>query len=200
MKNTADSTIQIARSASIKARPLHRLFFAVMVPPSSAIQIAERFSAFQQRYPFHHMPMSPDRLHVTLASVFAGDCLPEPVIKFARMIGDTIRFEQFPITLDCALTYRNSSTKLPFVFAADAALGRAPVLAAKIWRAHSYLCGNLKDIFPSISPHVTVTWDRVMVPRQKIVPVMIRAEEITLVHSRLGQPKYEILARWALTP
>ncbi len=200
MKNTADFHIQVARNASMKARPLHRLFFAIMVPSSSAIQIAECFSAFQQRYPFRHTPISPDRLHVTLASVFAGDCLPEAIVRFARIIGDTIRFEQFPITLDRALTYRNSSTKLPFVFAAEAASARVTKLAAEIRRAHSYLSGTPKDTFSSISPHVTVIWDRVMIPRHKIVPIIIPAQEITLVHSHVGQSKYEILARWPLIP
>lgn len=169
-------------------------------PPPSRIQIAERFTHFQQRHPFCSAPIRPERLHLSLVHVFAGDALPEAVIGFSRIVGNAIRFDQFSLTLTSALTYRNSGKKKPFVLATGPASERVSRLAAQIGRAQSFLSRNHKGTRGSISPHVTLIRDKAVIPKQQIAPVIIPVQEVALVHSHSGQSRYDILGRWPLVP
>ncbi len=181
----------------LEPRPAHGLFFAVMVPMQVRHEIAACFMDFQGRYPFLSRPIGAERLHLSLNAIFIGDLLPDQVIELSKRVGSSIRFEQFQIRLDKALTYRNRKTKKPFVLAASDATDVSQ-LGEHITEAFDILSGQQTRGARPISPHVTLVWDEIMVPEQPIVPVMIPVREVSLVHSHIGQSRYDILARWPL--
>ena len=186
--------------SSYNARPRHHLFFAIMVPPLAATQIATCFDNLRMRYPFSSVPISQDRLHLSLTAVFAGNNLPDRVIRISEITGSAIRFVEFDITLERALTYQNRQVKKPFVITTRNGSSTINQLVLQIRRTLSILSGNRNHQHRPVSPHVTLVWDRVVVPEHPIEPVTLPVQEIALVHSHVGQSRYDILGRWPLVP
>lgn len=181
----------------LEPRPAHGLFFAIMMPVEVRYQLAARFMDFDARFPFLGRPIGAERLHLSLNLVFAGDLLPDRVIELSKRVGGSIRFQQFQIRLDRALSYRNRKPKKPFVLAASDS-GDVNQLGQHIAKALDILSGHRTGLARPVSPHVTLVWDEIMVPEQPIDPVNIPVREVSLVHSHIGQSRYDILARWPL--
>ena len=50
----------------------------------------------------------------------------------------------------------------------------------------------------NFEPHVTLAYDRKVVPAEPVEPIAWRAREFVLVHSLLGQTRHVRLANWRL--
>lgn len=178
--------------------PRHGLFFGIMMPYIEGKQFASYFQSFQRTFRFTSRPIGPDRLHMSLYSLYAGDELGDEEIRTAIRTGDAIRFGPFPVTFDRALTYRNSKSKMPFVLAAPDSAEPVNGLRFQLGRAHSKLLGRFGYKHRSIQPHVTLVWDHISVPEHSIEPLTMIVQEYALVHSHIGCSKYDILKRWPL--
>lgn len=86
----------------VKRRPAHNLLLAILVP-SSLEDISNVFENLKQRYRVLKMQVPTPRLHVSLFGVFAGDCLPQQLVKRSRLVGGAIRFVEFDIALSRTL-------------------------------------------------------------------------------------------------
>lgn len=181
----------------LEPRPAHGLFFAVMMPLEARHEIAARLLDYRARFPFLGRPIGAERLHLSLNPVLAGDVLPEKVIELSRRVGGSIRFQHFQVRLDRALSYRNRKRKKPFVLAASDPAD-VSALGDHIAKAFDILSGHKARGGRPVSPHVTLVWDAFMVPEHPISPVIVPVREVSLVHSHIGQSRYDILARWPL--
>lgn len=178
--------------------PKHGLFFGIMIPHIENEQFAACFQSFQTTHGFTNRPIGPDRLHMSLYHIHAGDELGEGEIQTAIRTGDLIRFRPFPVTFDRALTYRNTKSKMPFVLAAPDSADPVNGLRFQLGREHSRLRGSLSHRHRPIQPHVTLIWDRISVPEHSIEPLTMIVDEFALVHSHIGFSKYDVLKRWPL--
>tara|TARA_R110000851_G_scaffold267997_1_gene420565 strand:- start:464 stop:1012 length:549 start_codon:yes stop_codon:yes gene_type:complete len=178
--------------------PKNGLFFGVMIPPTESGQFAACYHSFQRIYRFTNRPIGPDRMHMSLCSVYSGDDLGEQDIRTAIRAGDAIRFGPFPVTFDRALTYRNTKSKMPFVLAAPDSADPVNGLRFQLGREYSKLSGSIGYRQRPIQPHVTLVWDQISVPENSIEPLTIIVQEFALVRSYIGFGKYDILNRWPL--
>jgi len=178
--------------------PRHGLFFAIMIPLPEHAQLTACFQGFQSACAFRSRPIEPDRLHVSLLSVFVGDDLPEEEIRTAIRAGDAIRFEPFALTFSSALTFRNSRSKMPFVLASQKGAEAINGLRFEIGTAHSTLSGSHSYRHTPINPHITLIWDYIAVPERPISPLTMIVQEFALVHSHIGLSRYDVLKRWPL--
>ena len=176
----------------------HRLFFAIMIQGRVRTEIASRFEPFQACYEFQSTPIPSERLHLSLYALFAGDCIPEPVAKLAERAGGATRCEKFEITLTRALSFRNTRGKKPFVFGAPSEAGSVNQLSRRIAGALNALSGSKVHKAQVNTPHVTLIWDPVIISEQRISPIIMPVREFALVHSYVGQSRYDILGRWPL--
>ena len=87
----------------VKRRPARNLFFAIPVPRPLEEDISNVFENLKQRYRVLKMQVPTPRLHVSLFGVFAGDCLPQQLVKRSRLVGGAIRFVEFDIALSRTL-------------------------------------------------------------------------------------------------
>lgn len=179
-------------------RPAHGLFFAIMVPAEARPVISACLDSFRSRYPLRAKPMAPERLHISLKAMHIGDHLPDKIVEMASRMGDAIRFEQFQIRLDRALSYKNRKPKKPFVLASSNGTRCINELGEHIALAQVMLSGARRNTYRPISPHVTLVWDTFMVPEHPITPISITVQQVTLVHSHIGQSRYEFLGDWPL--
>ena len=178
--------------------PTHRLFFAVMVPANARHEIVDWFDDFRRDHPFRSRPISPERLHLTLMPIFAGDGMPDNAVQFAQRVGNAIRFERFVIDLDRVLTYRNRKPNKPFVLATHAGSEAFARLGGHVDETCSVLSGTRAKPRRPVAPHVTLAWDRLTVAPQAVAPIRIPVREITLVHSIAKHRRYNIVGRWPL--
>lgn len=169
-------------------RPLlfHRLFFAFVPPPVLARQVIAAAAVLRCR------TMAAERLHMTM---FILDDLPRlDVATVARMrrIGEAIETGPIEIVLDrIAGSYRSVALRP----------GRAnPALLACHRRiaglAHSVGLAPRQDY--RFGPHVTLGYDNPTPWSERVAPLRWIADELVLIHSRVGQTRHEVLGRWRL--
>ncbi|MGE6697266.1 2'-5' RNA ligase family protein [Hyphomonas sp. NPDC076900] len=178
----------------------HNLFFAVMAPPCAHPFLAEKSAQFRGRYAMRGAPITPDRWHISLHHIFRGPLLPPKVIESSTIIGKALRFEQFELKLGRVMSYQNHRRKKPFVVCTHQPSTHMDRLARLMGEAFIVLSGTPPRAARRISPHITLAWDRVIVPPQAIDPITIPVTEIALIHSHVGHSRYEFLGRWALVP
>lgn len=183
---------------SHKVSALHNLFFAIMIPGADSPEFTDCFQRFQKAYPFRRKPIEADRLHLSVYAVCGGDYLPQDVVQLATRAGDAVRFTPFSVTFSEAMTYRNQRTEMPFVVTAQESAEAVNGLRFQIGSAYSQIRGHGRYQHKSMSPHVTLAWDRVIVTKQPIRPLSIVAREFALVHSHVGESRYTIVKRWPL--
>ncbi len=51
---------------------------------------------------------------------------------------------------------------------------------------------------PHFKPHITLFYDIQRIPKSAIKPITWQARRFALIHSHLGQSRYETLATWPL--
>lgn len=183
----------------LESRPRHGLFFAVMVPVPVADLLASIFDSFRKTYPFGKHRIPNDRLHMSLATMYLGDHLPDTIIDASLRTGDAVQFDKFDIVMNRALSFRNKRARKPFVITADAHTSpTANYLVRQIRHASLLITGRKTDRPGTITPHITLIWDRLCVPEHFITPISLPVREIALVHSHIGQSRYDVLMRWPL--
>ena len=192
---------RLSPSSVSSPRPTHGLFFAIMAPPEVSGKISDTFRTFRNQYPFRKGMIAGNRLHMSLVPMFAGDRLPDDIIRTSTTIGSAIRFLEFNVVFDTALSFRNRREERPFVIVADRETSQTVnSLVHQIQNICCILSGSRGSRNRSITPHITVAWDRLSVPARAIEPIVLPAEEIALVHSHIGKSRYDILASWPLVP
>lgn len=185
----------------VKRRPAHNLFFAIRVPSPLEEDISNLFENLRQRYRVRKMQVPTPRLDVSLFGLFSGDSLPERIVELSRLIGGAIRFAGFDRVPGRILSFRSTQTEKPLVLAAEADSARSMSrLADRIMEVFTALPG-LKTPRPGpIIPHRTLVWHRLTVPQQPIAPIKLPVREIVLIHSHVGNSRYDGLGRRELVP
>lgn len=112
-------------------------------------------------------------------------------------LGKTLRiglFRAFPgidVVLDRALSFRGGDSH-PFVLVGGAGL-------EELRSFHRTLGAALGLSTTRFTPHLTVLYDKKLIPEHPIMPVMWKACEFALVHSYVRLSRYAIIGRWPLT-
>lgn len=177
----------------------HNLFFAIMVPNSGSAKFADCYQNFQKDYPFRGKPIEAGRLHLSVYPVFTRRSFPRgKKVDAAAQAGNSIRFAPVAVTFDEALTYRNRRAAMPFVPTAREGSEAVNGVRRQLGSALSLIRGGMRYVHRPASPHVTLVWDRIIVPKQPIKPISMIAQELARVHSYIGASRYDILSRWPL--
>jgi len=178
----------------------HNLFFAIMAPPCAIPLLAKKCAHFRDCYKLCSSPIPPDRWHISLLPVFRGRRLPPRAVDLSKIIGGAFRFEQFELKLDMVMSYQNRRAKKPLVVCAQRPSPHITRLARHMDETFSVLSGEPQRAGQRISPHITLVWDKTIIPPQPIEPIAIPVTEIALVHSYVGRSRYKFLGRWSLVP
>ena len=169
-------------------RPLlcHRLFFALLPPPVLARRIIEVAAVLRCR------TMAAARLHMTM---FILDDLPrlDPVtVERMRSIGGAVEARPVDIVLDrLAGSYRSVALRPGRAHPALLALHRQLAAVAQT-------AGVAPRRDYRFSPHVTLGYDNPAPWSERVAPVSWVADDLVLIHSRVGQTRHEVLGRWRL--
>jgi RNA 2',3'-cyclic 3'-phosphodiesterase len=174
------------------AAPASRLFFAVYPDAGTAAAIFALGEAIRARHGLRGPGVRPDRLHATVAYLGTFDTLPLPLVAAAKVAADRIAPVPVPVEFDTVASFDSRRGVYPLVLRGCdngplRLLHRDLVAALDATRA---IAGG--DPF---EPHVTLMRSRRLLPAEAVAPVRWIARELVLVHSLVGQGRYEWLHR-----
>lgn len=170
------------------------LFLAVLPEPDAASCIFELGQLESAKHGLKGKPIAKQRLHVTLASLGHYSGRPEPVLAAADAAARTITAatSPFEVGFHRAGSFVGRPGNRPFVLRDDGSNSTLMVVQERLWVS---LVGKGRSGF---TPHVTLLYDEQLVPEQDVRPVRWRVSEIVLIHSFVGQSRYETIGRWRL--
>jgi 2'-5' RNA ligase len=174
-----------------------RLFFAILAPEDSASTISICAKRLRAEHGLKSKLIASERLHISLFSLgdYAG--LPEPLVALARKAGALVSRPEFDVTFDSAASFNGRHRKRPLVLYARKDI-------AEILAFHRLLGEAMKQVGlvhwgnPRFTPHMTLLYESRAVMEQAIEPVRLTVRDFVLVHSFIGQSRYEEVARWRL--
>jgi 2'-5' RNA ligase len=113
-------------------------------------------------------------------------------IDFVREASATVTafFSPFEVRFDRVMSFRNTRAKRPFVLR-DGGDNTA------LLRFHRCL-ENALHVQSPLNPHVTLLYDEKNVAEERVNPIRWTVDELVLVHSYVGEGRYEMLGKWGL--
>jgi len=177
-------------------RPTGSNLFTALRPDETTARQAHTIARdIRDMYRAHRQPLASRSLHVSLINLGHSEDLEESVVFTARKAIDKARFEPFTITFDRIMTFRQDA-KRPVVLCADGENAGLRELTARLADA---LFGVGLDIgySPKFLPHMTLLYHHAQIEEQYLpTPISWTVNEVWLIHSLLGQGRYEFL--WPL--
>lgn len=177
----------------------YRLFFALFPQPDDAQRLAQCAAGLRTQHGLSRRCLHAARLHVTLhvVALFQG-IVAQQLIDAARAAGASVNGAPIPLCFDRALSFRNAGKPRSnaFVLRCDAA-GDAAIARLRAELARPLRHAGLRPQ-PSETPHLTLLYDRRVVPEHPIPPLGWTAARVVLVLSHLGLTHHEWLGCWSL--
>jgi 2'-5' RNA ligase len=138
-------------------------------------------------------PISAWRLHVTVHHIGDGVGLDAGIVDLAKRAAGDVAMPAFRVAFNSVQSFRNGA----FVLCGDEGVTGLEMLQRQIGRLMQN--AGLGKAFQDYTPHVTLLRDSHLVPEHPVIPVGWWVREFVLVHSLLGQSRYEILASFPLS-
>lgn len=181
------------------ARPaeLHRLFFALLPNEAARGQLARAAAALRAGHPeLRARWVNPARYHATLHFLGNHVMLRQDVVDAAVLAAGRLSAQGFEWILRGATSFRGRQP--PWVLRGSS----VPEPLQQLWqelRQALTLAGQGRYLERNFTPHVTVARSqRELLDDTPIEPVGWMIDEFALIHSVVGQPDYQVLARWPL--
>jgi 2'-5' RNA ligase len=176
--------------------PTDRLFFALFPDPATAARLAALAQDQAARHGLSGLPLPRERLHVTLFHLGDWSGVPPDVVDAACRAAAKLHATPFEVRLDEVASFANHGEK-PFVLKAHGGNQALRSFRAELARQLRRQ-GLARAAGESFEPHVTLLYDRRLVPAEPLPPVAWQAGEWVLVHSLLGQSRHLRLGTWPM--
>ena len=178
--------------------PRHALFLAFRLSQANTEQFLEETTPVRRRFGLFNPPIPPERLHMTVFPIGAGDEPPPPtLVERVSQAMDSLATTPLAIPLDRIQSFRNRRSQWPLVAAARQR--HAAMIALQSGIRNALRARGLDPPrYEGSSPHVTSTWDRDIPEPIDIPPITLRADRILLIHSHVGKARHDALESWRL--
>jgi 2'-5' RNA ligase len=172
-----------------------RVFFTVFLGGMAKALVEKIGNYIKSLYGISAQLRPLDHLHVSLQHVGDFPRLKSKYIWAACRAAEAVSGKPFTVSLDRALSFTaRRPGKYPCVLCGD---GNAATFELHQRLAVAMRKNGLKAGF-EFTPHMTLFYAPISVPVCPIEPVSFEVDEFFLIHSKLGQTKYETLGRWPL--
>jgi len=124
--------------------------------------------------------------------------LPATVIEQAQRAAAQVVATAFEVAFDRVKSFAGRAEKKPCVLLG--AEGDTPLQSLRGQLGERLIQAGLgKQVTREFTPHVTLRYERILVPERSVAPIAWTVREFALVHSLLGKTEHRILQRWALS-
>jgi 2'-5' RNA ligase len=172
-----------------------RLFLAALPPRDTSPAIERLGLCLQQAHRLRGQRIGRDRLHLTLAPVFAPSRSLADTIACARSVAAGIRYGRFPVCFEWSESFRLRRNRHPFVLRGDQGVRPLTELRQEI-RTQMLRAGFAVE--RNFTPHVTMLWADRCVEANPIAPIHWMVRDFVLVLSIVGQSRHIHVGRWPL--
>lgn len=180
---------------SMPVRP--SLFLAIFPDAETLRQIVRFGEELKTRHRMTGKLRPPDHLHITLCDFNSN---PEPQERIIEAVGEACRSlavstRPFEICLDHVMSYRKGSSDNPYVlFDKNDNLELGHFRQSLLTELARQKC--LPKGRSGVNPHLTLLYDRQIIPVEPIPQIRWLAGEIVLVRSYSGETRYDRLGPW----
>lgn len=172
-------------------------FFAVMPNETTALQIEAQARDLKRYYRLDGRVIGPARYHVSLCGWEPPAGTEAAVVERLLRAGTAISANAFALRFDQVLSFSEKARLHPLVLSSSDSL---PALNA-LWAALGAGMTETGMAAPhSFTPHVTLLYDRTLIPPTATPQIIWTAHDFVLLRSRRGQSRYDYLQRWPLRP
>lgn len=171
------------------------VFFALMPPCEIAPKIVELAKRSRNDFGLRGTQFAPDRLHISLHGFGPYPGLPSAVVDRATTAAASINTPSFDVVFDRVVSFWSRKSRRPFVLRAG-----GDVIALSAFHETLGVALGQTGLRASahFTPHMTLLYDRLMVPEHEIETVRWTVRDFVLIHSLQGQSRYIELGRWPL--
>jgi 2'-5' RNA ligase len=181
--------------------PLHarrgNVFFVVK-PDRGATAKAERTGQlFRTAHGLTGDPIKPENLHVSILGLGRYPALRDKEVEAACEAVSSLTAQPVDVTFDRAMSFSSSHHSRPLVLVgADGMRELRALRQSLIMEMKRALHGFTTRA--SFEPHITLLYDRRVVPEEAVDPVRWTVCELVLIHSLHGLSQHVSLGRWRL--
>ena len=192
-----DASPQLGKARHYGEQTRSNLFLAVMPDQAAAMQASEIGRRLLHARGVAACLRPLDTLHVTLNPVGSYLKLSEADVFAVSEVMSSIRAAPFEVSLDRASSFSHGERKLMVLSNAirsEELMDLHVQLAKEMWGAGMTFTYN-----PRFMPHMTLSYGEAEIAETVLAePVRWMAREVVLIHSLVGESRYEYLGRWPL--
>jgi len=177
---------------------LHNYFFALQPDGAATARIGEVTQGLLRRRPGLGRPMAPQRLHVSVKSVGVDERPMDDWAERAAAAVGRVRFPTFMLAFNRLAAFGGGREQRALVLRGDEGVLGVDLLRAAIHEAlvKARLTPRRQ---PAFEAHVTLVRGAYDGPELFIAPVAWWVREFVLIHSFVGETRYEVAGRFPLT-
>lgn len=176
----------------------YSLLLVVFPEPDDAQRIAHAVDGLCSQHGLRGKCLQAGRLHVTLHQLaIFKDKIAQQHVDACIAAADSVACRSLPLCFDRLLSFpRKSDAKHPFVLRCDARSDAGLALLRQSLAKALRRCGQHPS--PSGTPHMTMAYDRLVVPEHPIEPILWTAKRFTLIVSHVGRGYHQRIGPWTL--
>lgn len=181
----------------LEPRSAHSLFFAILPDWASANRALAVAEAARRRNELRGDPLKRSNLHVSLQGVgLFYDGLPRGVVAKAEAAASMVREAVFDVRFAHAGSYPRKGGASPFVLHNKA--HQVPLVAFHRALGEAMKRQGLRRVSRTLTPHMTLLYDDLVLPATEVEPVAWIAREFVLIHGLVSLGRHEVVGRWPL--
>ena len=180
----------------MRVRP-HHYFFALQPPPRTTEELVNLTAGLCGRRRGLGAPMSPGRHHISLVSLGADDA---PLDDWSRRGVEAVaglRRPAFRVALNRIAAFGGGDRRRALVLRGDEGVLGVDLLRADI-RAALCAAGLARRRDRPFEAHLTLVRGPADGPETFVAPISWEVREFVLIHSYVGEARYEIVGRFPL--
>jgi len=176
----------------------YSLLLVVFPEPDDARRIAPAVNELCSRHGLRSEPLQAGRLHVTLHQLLHfQDQVPQEHVDACMAAAGSVACRSLPLHFDRLLSFpRKIDTRHPLVLRCDAPSDAGLALLRQSLAKALRRCGHRP--VASGTPHMTMAYDRRVVPEHAIEPILWTASRFSLIVSHVGRGYHQRIGEWAL--
>jgi 2'-5' RNA ligase len=177
----------------------YSLLLVVFPESDDAQRIEPAVDGLCSRHGLRGKRLQAGRLHVTLHRLLNFvDEIPQEHVDACIAAAGSVVCRSLPLRFDRLLSFpRKIDAKHPFVLRCDASSDAGLALLRQSLAKALRRCGQRP--FPTRTPHMTMAYDRLIVPEHPIEPILWTAKRFSLIVSHVGRGYHQRIGAWALT-
>jgi len=178
-----------------------RLSFAVKPDAETAAGMVQLAWRLRSAHRLQGRPIDAGRLHISLLLLGGQSGAPHALVALASRAASTIVLPPFAVSFDRVLSFSGTSRapggRAIVLSGSDVGAGLSALSRALAAAMREFGFSGGSQL--SLTPHVTLLYDRQSVAERTIEPVTWTVREFVLAHSHIRDRRsYELLGRWAL--